>query len=81
MLSLVVASRGSLSCAARVSHCESFSCCGADSRCLGLVVGAFSLLARRMWNLPGPGIKPMSPAFSGGFLSTVLAGKSLDEYF
>ena len=31
MLSLVVASRGSLSCAARVSHCESFSCCGAQT--------------------------------------------------
>jgi len=25
-----------------------------------------------MWNLPGPGIKPTSPAFGGGFLSTVL---------
>ena len=29
------------------------------------------------WNLPGPGIKPVSPALAGGFLSTVPPGKSL----
>ena len=28
------------------------------------------------WNLPGPGIEPMSPAGTGGFLSTVAPGKS-----
>ena len=27
------------------------------------------------WGLPGPGIKPMSPALAGGFLSTVPPGK------
>ena len=27
--------------------------------------------------LPGPGIKPMSPALQGGFLTTGLPGKSL----
>ena len=29
-----------------------------------------------MWNLSGPGIKPVSPALAGGFLSTTLPGKS-----
>ena len=29
-----------------------------------------------MWNLPGPGIKPMSPALAGRFLSTIPPGKS-----
>ena len=30
-----------------------------------------------MWNLPGPGIEPVSPAMAGGFLTTALPGKSL----
>ena len=34
-----------------------------------------------MWNLPGPGIKPMSPALPAGFLSTVPPGKSQDSAF
>ena len=29
-----------------------------------------------IWNLPGPGIKPLSPAPAGGFLSIVTKGKS-----
>ena len=28
-----------------------------------------------MWDLPGPGIEPMSPALAGGFLTTVPPGK------
>ena len=31
-----------------------------------------------MWNLPGPGFKPMSPALAGGFLSIVPPEKSFD---
>ena len=31
-----------------------------------------------MWDLPGPGIEPVSPALAGGFLTTVPPGKSLD---
>ena len=31
-----------------------------------------------MWDLPGPGIKPVSPALAGGFLTTVPPGKSQD---
>ena len=30
-----------------------------------------------MWDLPGPGIEPVSPALEGGFLTTAPAGKSL----
>ena len=29
-----------------------------------------------MWDLPGPGIKPLSPALAGGFLTTEPSGKS-----
>ena len=29
-----------------------------------------------MWDLPGPGIEPVSPVLAGGFLTTVPPGKS-----
>ena len=38
--------------------------------------GARVQLPRGMWNLPGPEIKPMSPALAGRFLTTGPAGKS-----
>ena len=28
-----------------------------------------------MWDLPGPGLEPTSPALAGGFLTTVPPGK------
>ena len=28
-----------------------------------------------MWDLPGPGLEPVSPALAGGFLTTVPPGK------
>ena len=28
-----------------------------------------------MWDLPGPGLEPMSPALAGGFLTTAAPGK------
>ena len=34
-----------------------------------------------MWNLPGPGIKPVSSALAGGFLSIVSPGKSYNFLF
>ena len=34
------------------------------------------LLLRSMWDLPKPGLEPMSPALAGGFLTTVPPGKS-----
>ena len=34
-----------------------------------------------MWDLPGPGIEPVSPALAGGFLTTVPPGKSCASVF
>ena len=33
-----------------------------------------------MWDLPGPGIKPVSPALAGGFLTTAPPGKSMEQW-
>ena len=33
-----------------------------------------------MWDLPGPGLEPVSPALAGGFLTTVPPRKSLHCY-
>ena len=58
--------------ARRLSSCGSralehrLSCCGARAQFLC-----------GMWGLPGPGIKPVSPALAGGFLTTAPPGKSL----
>ena len=32
-------------------------------------------MLRGMWDLPGPGLEPVSPALAGGFLTTVPPGK------
>ena len=37
--------------------------------------GAWALLLCCMWGLPGPGLKPVSPALAGRFLTTVPPGK------
>ena len=34
-----------------------------------------------MWDLPGPGIKPVSPALADGFLTTAPPGKSYHIFF
>ena len=34
-----------------------------------------------MWDLPGPGLEPMSLALAGGFLTTVPPGKPLYQIF
>ena len=34
-----------------------------------------------MWDLPGPGLEPVSPALAGGFLTTAPPGKSQDCVF
>ena len=43
---------------------------------LNSVVGAHGLRCSTAWNLPRPGIEPMSPAVAGGSLSTASLGKS-----
>ena len=60
----VVVARGLSSCGLRALECRLSSC------------GAWALLLRGMWDLPGPGLKPMSPALAGGFLTTAPPGKS-----
>ena len=37
--------------------------------------GTRSQLLRGMWDLPRPGLKPVSPALAGGFLTTAPPGK------
>ena len=71
------------SCGGWASHCGGFSCCGAQA------LGAHGLqrsqlpgsraraqLLRSMWDLPGPGIEPVSPALADRLLSTAPVGKS-----
>ena len=43
--------------------------------------GARAQLLRGMWDLPAPGLQPVSPALAGGFFTTVPPGKSPKVYF
>ena len=73
----------------QISYCGGFSCCRAWApghtdfklRHMGSIVEVPGLsMLCSMWNLPGSGIEPMSPALAGGFLCTVPAGKSQDDF-
>ena len=55
-----------------LSSCGGFSCCRA--RASERRLSSWQLTGT--WNLPGPGIKPMSPALADGFLTTGPPGKS-----
>ena len=71
-LSLVV-----VSCGTKASHCGGFSCCrerALEHRLSSCGAGAQML--HGLWNLPRPGINPMSPALAGRFLSTGSPEKS-----
>ena len=69
-LRLVVESGAALQCRVPASHCGGFSCgawavgCRLNSRV------AWPLLLCGMWDLPGSGIKPVSPALAGRFFTT-----------
>ena len=65
--SVVVAHRLS-SCGLRALE-HRFSGCGARAQ-----------LLRSMWDLPGPGLEPVSPALAGRFLTTAPPGKSLFDF-
>ena len=39
--------------------------------------GSWAQLLRGMWDLPKPGLEPVSPALAGGFLTTAPPGKAL----
>ena len=90
MLGLVAASGFSLVAASR--GCSSLRCSGfslqwlllwsMDSRMLRLSnCGSQAQLPWGMWDLPAPGIGPMSPALAGRFLTTGPPGKVLQHYF
>ena len=66
--------------------CWAFSSCGRlqllsvvcrfSLRWLLLLRSTGSKMRGLMWDLPGPGIEPMSPSLAGGFLATRTPGKS-----
>ena len=43
--------------------------------------GARAQLLRGMWDLPRPGLEPVSPALAGGFLTTAPPGKPCNLVF
>ena len=60
-------------CRSWALRCTGFSNCGSWVQQLWLPAQLLS----GMWNLPGPGIEPMSPALAGGFFTTESPGKPL----
>ena len=60
----VVVALGLSSCGSRTLE-RRLSSCGAQAQ-----------LLRGTWDLPGPGLEPMSPALASGFLITAPPGKS-----
>ena len=59
----VVVARGLSSCGSRALEHRLSSC------------GTRAQLLRGVWDLPGPGLEPVSPALTGGFLTTAPPGK------
>ena len=73
----VVVAHGAQSSRASVVVTRGLSSC--SSRALELGLGscvARAKLPLGMWDLPGPGIKPVSAALAGGFLTAGPPGKS-----
>ena len=64
----VVVARGLSSCGSRALERRLSSC------------GARAQLLRGMWDLPRPGLEPVSAALAGGFLSTAPPGQSRDIF-
>ena len=46
-----------------------------------MVVATGLVAPWKVWNLPGPGMEPMSPGLAGGFLTAGLPGKSVSFIF
>ena len=70
------------SCSAWVSLCGGFSCCRAQApgRAGFSSCGTQVYLPRGMWNIPGPGIKPVPPAL-GSRLPTTGSQQGSPAYF
>ena len=74
---------GVSSCRARVSVVAARGLSSYGTRALELrfsSCGARDYLLCGTWDLPGPGLKPVSPALAGRFLTTAPPGKSPEEY-
>ena len=72
------------------SRHASFSSCGTQAQQMWLTgsrvqaqqLWHMSLVAHGMWDLPGPGLKPVSLALAGSFLTTAPPGKpGIQLYF
>ena len=61
-------------CNAQASHCGGFFCCG---ECGLSSLGIGALLPHTMWNLPGAGIQPLSPAMPGRSLTTPIQEQNI----
>ena len=60
-----------LSSGVQAFHWSGFSCCRIQALERRLCsCGVWALRPYGMWNLPGPGIEPMSPVLAGVFLIT-----------
>ena len=60
-------------CVQAFSSCSCFSCCRAGTLACGLSSGGVqTLLPHGMWDLPGSGVEPVSPALASRFLTTEL---------
>ena len=65
---------------ARASHRHGLSCCGAQALERRLSsCGAWAQLLRGMWDLPRPGLEPVSPALAGRFSTTAPPRKPGDH--
>ena len=69
------------SLAAMQASCHTgFSCCGAQVLEHGLnSCGTWAWLLHGTWDLPGPGIEPVSPALAGRVFTTEPPGKPLSS--
>ena len=63
----VVVARGLSSCGSRALDCRLGSC------------GTWAQLLYSMWDLPRPGLEPVSPALAGGVLTSAPPGKSPEQ--
>ena len=77
-------------CSAQASHCGGFPCCGARALAVlrsvvvtpklystdsVVMAHAQASLLSGMWDLPGPGLEPLSPPLAGGFFTNEPLGK------
>ena len=70
LVARALGARASVVVTRRLSSCGSRALEHKLSSC-----GARAYLLPGMWDLPGPGLEPVSPALAGGFLTTVPPGK------